>query len=93
MNIYVGNLSDTMDQNRLQSMFEEFGTVDSAKLIKDRFNGTPKGFGFIEMPSNPEADKAIKALNGLFIDGKHIKVNQATPDGKPAKKKFRRRRF
>ena len=74
-------------------MFEEFGTVDSAKLIKDRFNGTPKGFGFIEMPSNPEADKAIKALNGLFIDGKHIKVNQATPDGKPAKKKFRRRRF
>ncbi len=73
-------------------MFEEFGTVESTKLIKDRFNGTPKGFGFVEMPSNSEADKAIKALNGQFIDGKHIKINQATPDGKPPKKKFRRRR-
>ncbi|MDD9300959.1 MAG: RNA-binding protein [Desulfobacter sp.] len=93
MNIYVGNLAPSIDQNQLQSMFEEFGTVESVKLIKDRFKGDSKGFAFVEMPNNSEADKAVKALNKLFLEGKHIKVNQSTPDGKKPKKKFKKRRF
>ncbi len=91
MNIYVGNLSEALNENKIRTMFEEFGTVESVKLINDRFSGRPKGFGFVEMPNNSEADKAIKALNKTFIDGQHIKINQATPDGKPPKKKFKKR--
>ncbi len=93
MNIYVGNLSDKIKVDNLRSMFDEFGKVESAKIIKDRFTGRSKGFGFVEMPDNSEADQAIKALNRKFIEGKNIKVNPADPGGKRAKKKFRRRRY
>ncbi len=93
MNIYVGNLAEQITETALREMFVEFGEVASAKIIKDRFSGRSKGFGFVEMPSNSEADKAIKALNGKMIEKKMIKINQATPDGKKAKKKFKKRRF
>ena len=81
MNIYVGNLPHTLSEEMLNRMFSEFGEVQSAKIITDRHSGRSKGFGFVEMPSNSEADKAIKALNRKFIDGQDIKVNQADPDG------------
>ena len=87
MNIYVGNLSYKVTEDSLRSMFEEFGKIESAKVIKDRYSGRPKGFGFIEMPDNSEADQAIKALNGKFIDGQNIKVNPANPGGRRAKKR------
>ncbi len=93
MNIYVGNLSDNMKADSLRSMFVEFGEVESAKIIKDRFTGRSKGFGFVEMPNNSEADQAIKALNRKFIEGKNIKVNPADPGGKRANKNFRRKRY
>lgn len=93
MNIYIGNLAYQITENSLKEMFEEFGEIESVKVIKDRFSGKSKGFGFIEMPNNSEADKAIKALNGKLIEMKRIKVNQATPDGKNKKKKFRKRRY
>lgn len=94
MNIYIGNLSDKTTKERLQSLFADFGEIESIKVIKDRFTGRPKGYGFIEMPSNSEADQAIKALNGNRIDGSNIKVRPADPGGKRRKKRsFRRRRY
>ncbi|MFP4040547.1 MAG: RNA recognition motif domain-containing protein [Desulfosudaceae bacterium] len=92
MNIYVGNLPAGFTQASLEAMFAEFGEVENVKLISDRFSGQPKGYGFVEMPSNSEADKAIKALNRKFVDGSTIKVNQANPDGKKNKKRSSRRR-
>ena len=77
MNIYTGNLSyGTTDQD-LREAFETFGTVASATVISDRETGRSKGFGFVEMPNNAEADTAIKALNGRDLNGRQLKVNQA----------------
>lgn len=93
MNIYIGNLSFSTSEDTLSALFTEFGEVESVKVIKDRFSGRPKGYGFIEMPSNSEADQAIKALNGNRIDGNNIKVRPADPGGKRRKKRssYRRR--
>ncbi len=94
MNIYIGNLSYGTTEDTLKSLFAEFGEVASVKLIKDRFSGRLKGFGFIEMPSNSEADQAIKALNGNRIDGNHVKIKPADSGGKKRKKKpFRKKDY
>ncbi len=93
MNIYIGNFTYQMTENDLRQMFEAFGVVESVKLIKDRFSGRSKGFGFVEMPNNSEADKAIKALNGNVIDKRPIKVNHADTGAKKKKNRFRKRRF
>ncbi|MEW6079822.1 MAG: RNA-binding protein [Thermodesulfobacteriota bacterium] len=94
MNIYLGNLSDSVTEEKLTSLFAAFGTIESVKLIKDRMSGRSKGFGFIEMPSNSEADQAIKALNGNLVDGSYMKVRPADPGGKKRKKRpFRRRDY
>jgi RNA recognition motif-containing protein len=87
MNIYIGNLADNTTEESLKLLFAEFGDVESVKIIKDRFSGRPVGYGFIEMPSNSEADQAIKALNGNRIDGNNIKVNQADSGRKRKKKR------
>lgn len=92
MNIYIGNLSANTTDDTLKSLFTEFGVVESVKVIRDRFSGRSKGFGFLEMPSNSEADQAIKALNGNRIDGNNIKVKPADPGGKKRKKRPSRRR-
>jgi RNA recognition motif-containing protein len=92
MNIYLGNLAFSTTEETLKTMFAEFGLVESVKVIKDRFSGRPKGFGFVEMPSNSEADQAIKALNGNRIDGNFVKVRPADPGGKKKKKRSFRRR-
>ena len=88
MNIYIGNLSNNITEDALKTLFAEFGDIESVKLIKDRFSGRPKGYGFIEMPSNSEADQAIKALNGNRLDGNHIKVKPADSGGKTKKETF-----
>jgi RNA recognition motif-containing protein len=93
MNIYVGNLSYQVKEDSLRSMFEEFGEIESAQVIMDKFTGRSKGFGFVEMPSNSEADQAIKALNGKFVEGRNIKVNQADPGGKKSRRSSGRRRY
>jgi len=94
MNIYIGNLSFGTTEDTLKSLFAEFGEIESVKLIKDRFSGRPRGFGFIEMPSNSEADQAIKALNGNRVDGNFIKVRPADSGSKKRKKRsFRRRSY
>jgi len=90
MNIYVGNLAYGVTEEELTEMFSEYGEVSSVNLIKDRFSGQSKGFGFIDMPNNSEADKAIKALNRLHHKGRDLKVNQAE---QKRKKNTRRRRW
>lgn len=81
MNIYVGNLPYTLSEEDLKAAFSQFGEVSSASIIMDRMSGQSKGFGFVEMPENSEADEAIKALNESALNGRNIKVNQARPRG------------
>ena len=76
MDIYVGQLPYNVNEVELKDLFSEFGEIASVNLIMDRFSGRSKGFGFIEMPNNSEADKAIKALNKTILKGREIKVNQ-----------------
>jgi RNA recognition motif-containing protein len=79
MNIYVGNLAYGVTQEELRDAFAAYGHVESANLITDKFTGDSKGFGFVEMPNNSEADAAIKALNETPLKGRAMKVNQAKP--------------
>jgi RNA recognition motif-containing protein len=79
MNIYVGNLAYSVTESDLKEAFSEFGEVTSVNLVTDKFSGQSKGFGFVEMPNDSEADAAIKGLNERAIKGRNIKVNQAKP--------------
>jgi RNA recognition motif-containing protein len=78
-NIYVGNLSYSVGSSELESLFAEFGTVTSAQVINDRDTGRSKGFGFVEMSNDDEADAAIEALNGREHEGRTLTVNIARP--------------
>jgi RNA recognition motif-containing protein len=91
MNIYLGQLPYNVNEDELREIFSEFGEIASLNLVKDRFSGQSKGFGFIEMPNNSEADKAIKALNKSMLKGREIKVNQAEERRK--KSTFRKKRY
>ncbi|MGK7371187.1 MAG: RNA recognition motif domain-containing protein [Candidatus Halalkalibacterium sp. M3_1C_030] len=82
MNIYVGNLAYKVSDNDLKEIFEEFGEVTSAKVITDRETGRSKGFGFVEMSDDQDAQTAIEDLDGTEMDGRNLKVNKAKP--KPA---------
>jgi cold-inducible RNA-binding protein len=77
--LYVGNLSYGTGDGDLRSMFEEFGSVESAQVIMDRDSGRSKGFGFVEMTNGQEAQAAIDALNGKEVDGRALTVNEARP--------------
>ncbi len=77
--LYVGNLSYHTSDSELQTLFEDFGSVQSAQVIKDRDTGRSKGFGFVEMASDQEAQAAIDALNGQEVDGRALTVNEARP--------------
>jgi RNA recognition motif-containing protein len=77
MNIYVGNLSYDITEEDLKQTFEAFGEVASAKVIKDMYSGRSKGFGFVEMANNTEAQSAIDDLDGKELKGRTIKVNMA----------------
>ena len=79
MNLYVGNLSFSVDDDGLRQTFEEFGQVSSASVIKDKFSGQSRGFGFVEMPSAEEAKNAMSELNGKEFDGRALTVNEAKP--------------
>jgi len=77
MNIYVGNLSFEVTEEDLKQTFGAFGQVESAKIIKDMYDGKSKGFGFVEMAGNAEAQSAIEGLNGKELKGRTVKVNEA----------------
>jgi len=79
MNIYVGNLAREAVESDLRDAFQAFGEVSSAAIIKDKFTGDSRGFGFVEMPNKAEAEKAISSLNGKSIKGRSITVNEARP--------------
>ncbi len=79
MNIYVGNLNFKVNENDLEGIFEEYGTVSSAKIIMDKFSGRSKGFGFVEMANQVEAEKAITDLNGAELEQREMVVNEARP--------------
>ena len=77
MNIYVGSLHFKMVEAELKELFEEYGEVTSAKIIFDKYSGKSKGFGFVEMPNEAEAKKAIEELNGAEVQGRNIIVNES----------------
>ncbi|MDP4978448.1 MAG: RNA-binding protein [Desulfobacterales bacterium] len=79
MNIYVGNLAFAITEDELRQAFEAFGKVDTATIIKDKYSGQSKGFGFVEMPSGDEARAAIEGLNGKDLKGRNLNVNEARP--------------
>lgn len=79
MNIYVGNLSYTTRDESLRAAFEQFGQVDSARVIMDRETDRSRGFGFVEMPVASEGQAAIKAMDNADLDGRAVKVNEARP--------------
>jgi RNA recognition motif-containing protein len=79
MKIYVGNLSYDVSEDNLRQAFGVFGQVDSATIVKDKYSGQPRGFGFVEMFEQAEAQAAIKSLNGKELLGKQMNVNEARP--------------
>lgn len=79
MNIYIGNISHSSTEEGLKQLFEQFGAVSSAKIIKDKFTGNSRGFAFVEMADAEEAKRAIENLNGVEFDGRTIRVNEARP--------------
>jgi RNA recognition motif-containing protein len=79
MNIYAGNLSWNLKDQDLQNLFATHGEVSSAKIVTDKFTGRSKGFGFVEMPNDDQANAAITALNGTEVDGRSIVVNESRP--------------
>jgi RNA recognition motif-containing protein len=79
VNIYVGNLSHDVTDEELRVAFEAFGQVSTASVIKDKFSGESRGFGFVEMPTKTEAQSAISGLNGKELNGRTLNVNEARP--------------
>ncbi len=79
MNIYVGNLSPDVTDEAIRGAFESFGEVTSAKVIKDKYTDHSRGFGFVEMPEQSQAQTAIRSLNGKELHGKEMKVSEARP--------------
>ena len=79
MNIYVGNLDFKVKEDDLEGIFEEYGTVSSAKIIVDKYSGRSKGFGFVTMENQDEAKNAINELNGAMLENREMIVNEAKP--------------
>ncbi|MEI7934415.1 MAG: RNA-binding protein [Chlorobiaceae bacterium] len=87
MNIYIGNLAYTVTEDDLREAFSEFGQVESASIINDKFSGRSKGFGFVDMPNESEAREAIESMNEKDLNGRTIKVNEAKPrEERPARR-------
>ena len=76
-NIYVGNISYSATEENIKELFEQYGKVNSAKIVIDRYTQRSKGFGFVEMENENEADEAITAINGFELSGRNLKVNEA----------------
>ena len=90
MNIYVGNLPYSVTEDDLRTMFGEFGEVSSVNIINDQYTGQSKGFGFVEMSNEQEAEEAISNLNDSSVQGRNVKVSQARPrkDNAPRRPRY-----
>ena len=93
MNIYVANLGFNVNDESLRGLFKDFGTVSSAKVIVDKFSNQSRGFGFVEMSDENSAQKAVKELNGIMVEGKSIKVSEARPKEYRSNKDFTSNRY
>ncbi len=91
MNIYVGSLNFKMQETELREIFEEYGEVTSARIITDKYSGRSKGFGFVEMPDEANAKRAIKELNGSEVKGRNIIVNESVE--KPERRNFKKSNY
>lgn len=89
MNIYVGNLSFSSNEDGLKQLFEQFGSVSMVKMMKDKITGQPRGFAFVEMPVAAEAKLAIEKTNGAEFDGRNLRVNEARPVEERGRRDFR----
>jgi RNA recognition motif-containing protein len=92
MNIFVGSLPFSIDEADLRESFEAYGTVNSVKIITDKFTGRSKGFGFVEMENDAEAEKAIQELNGASVEGRTIVVNKSEPKPEGERRTFNNNR-
>ena len=92
MNIFVGSLPFSIDEADLRESFEVYGAVSSVKIITDKFTGRSKGFGFVEMENDAEAEKAINELNGATVDGRTIVVNKSEPKPEGERRSFNNNR-
>ena len=92
MNIFVGSLPFSIDEADLRESFEAYGTVNSVKIITDKFTGRSKGFGFVEMENDTEAEKAIQELNGATVEGRAIVVNKSEPKPEGERRTFNNNR-
>jgi RNA recognition motif-containing protein len=88
MRIYVGNLSYSVTDDDLRELFSQHGELASAEVIKDKFSGQSKGFGFVDMPSSSEANEAIKELNETLFQGRKLTVNEARPRAERAPRRY-----
>jgi len=93
MNIYVANLGFNVNDESLRGLFKDFGVVSSAKVIVDKFSSQSRGFGVVEMSDENAAQKAVKELNGIMIDGKPIKVTEARPKEYRSNRDFTSNRY
>ncbi|MFV1975393.1 MAG: RNA recognition motif domain-containing protein [Candidatus Scalindua sp.] len=89
MNIYVGSLSYDVTEDEIRDVFSPYGEISSISIIKDKFSGKSKGFGFVEMPKQEEAEEAIKCLDESDMKGRNIKVNEAKPREERPKRRER----
>lgn len=92
MNIFVGSLPFSTEEADLRAYFEEYGAVESVKIISDKFTGRSRGFGFVEMPSDDEALKAIEELNGGTLEGRTLVVNKSEPKPEGERRSFNNNR-
>jgi RNA recognition motif-containing protein len=92
MNIFVGSLPFSIEEADLRESFEAYGSVDSVKIITDKFTGRSKGFGFVEMSNDEEAQKAINELNGATVQGRAIVVNKSEPKPEGERRSFNNNR-
>lgn len=92
MNIFVGSLPFSIDEADLRESFEAYGTVNSVKIITDKFTQRSKGFGFVEMENDAEAEKAIQELNGASVEGRTIVVNKSEPKPEGERRTFNNNR-
>lgn len=92
MNIFVGSLPWSIEEADLRESFEAYGTVDSVKVVTDKFTGRSKGFGFVEMPNDDEGQKAIDELNGATVQGRAIVVNKSEPKPEGERRSFNNNR-
>ena len=90
MKIYVGNLPYRLTEDELRAAFEPHGEIASVTIVTDQYTGESKGFAFVEMPVQAEAESAIKQLDGSSLGGRNIRVNQARPKSEGRPKKFKR---